>query len=208
MKHLAQTEHNLHLYWLIVVQLGHPITADFCSSGKIAFFHLVLPYKVPELVITDCHWQPPVLMKHSRCCCSTWLYSRSPAGPSGYNSTVWIIHKITHFFNTDFSSDRNVDGFKHQETPFLPSSLLGKQGLERYFRPDACMLGIPKPFESHFVWASRFCKTLLIPDVSLIKTRKAIAVDRIFFRFPALASSFILCVSGLSSPTGFISSQR
>ena len=26
-----------------------------------------------------------------------------------------------------------------------------KQGLERYFRPDACMLGIPKPFESHFV---------------------------------------------------------
>ena len=40
---------------------------------------------------------------------------------------------------------------KHQETPFLPSSLLSKQGLERYFRPDACMLGIPKPFESHFV---------------------------------------------------------
>ena len=32
-----------------------------------------------------------------------------------------------HFFNTDFSSDRNVDGSKHQETPFLPSSLLGEQ---------------------------------------------------------------------------------
>lgn len=151
---------------------------------------------------------PPLTLKHHwRCCINLIIVSNS----CRYSRLQFNILDYSTK-SVDFQSWRLVGNASWRLFPSthkkLTFSLLGEQGLERYFRPDACMLGIPKPFESHFVWASRFCKTLLIPDVSLIKTRKAIAVDRIFFRFPALASSFILCVSGLSSPTGFISSQR
>lgn len=44
-----------YLYRFIVIEFCHPIVADLCSSGKITLLHLVLPYKVPEFIVTDCH---------------------------------------------------------------------------------------------------------------------------------------------------------
>ena len=60
MKHLAQTHHYFHLYWFISIESLHCVSADLCRSGQIAFLHLVLPYKIPEFIITDCHEQPSV----------------------------------------------------------------------------------------------------------------------------------------------------
>ena len=60
MENLAQSEHYFHLYRFVMVQSLHCVAADFCSSCEIAFLHLVLSYKVPELIVTDCHKQPSV----------------------------------------------------------------------------------------------------------------------------------------------------
>jgi hypothetical protein len=38
-----------------------------------------------------------------------------------------LYHKNPHIFKTNSWPNYGVDGSKHQETPFLPSSLLGEQ---------------------------------------------------------------------------------
>jgi hypothetical protein len=118
MKHLAQTEHNLHLYWLIVVQLGHPITADFCSSGKIAFFHLILPYKVPELIVTDCHEHPSCSENIAGVALVTWIYRQILLLQQDTIQHFRLYHKNPHIFKMNSWPSHDVDGFKHQDKPF------------------------------------------------------------------------------------------
>jgi hypothetical protein len=60
MKYLTQTYHYFHLHRLISIKSLHCVSADLCRPGKISFLHLVLPYKIPEFIVTDCHEQPSV----------------------------------------------------------------------------------------------------------------------------------------------------
>ena len=81
---------------------------------------------------------------------------------------------IYHDYNVDSIYKYDFSGGMYHHQAMLLKNLIqdGKQGLERYFRPDACMLGIPKPFVSHFVWAARFYKTLITPFGHPVKNKK------------------------------------
>ena len=74
---------------------------------------------------------------------------------------------MTHIFKIQYALECHVDVSKHQETPFLPSSLLGKQGLERYFVQTLACWEFPNPLNHTSCELRVFAKRLIgIPALS------------------------------------------
>ena len=80
---------------------------------------------------------------------------------------------MTHIFKIQYALEYHVDASKHQEAPFLPSSLLGKQGKPvRVFGFALACWGFPNPF-SHFVWLRVSAKRCITSDGILQKNKKS-----------------------------------
>ena len=124
MKHLTQPDHYLHLYRLVLVQLGHHVIADSGGFCKLALLHFVLPDKVPELIVTDCHEHPSCPENIAGVVLVTWVYRQILLLQQDTIQHFGLYHKNPHFFKMNSWSNYVVDGYKHQDGSFSSSHYL------------------------------------------------------------------------------------